>query len=74
MQYYLTSAAWVIADTVEELSGHPVAALPAREDPEVDFSVAFYNNGYPATGYHVGRSGKNCNTVDSALADDIIDD
>ncbi|HEX3565278.1 MAG TPA: serine hydrolase domain-containing protein [Acidimicrobiales bacterium] len=43
-------------------------------DPEVGLSVAFYNNGYPATGYDVGRSGRNRSTVVSALAGDLIDD
>jgi CubicO group peptidase (beta-lactamase class C family) len=43
-------------------------------DPEVDLSIAFYNNGYPATGYDVGRSGRNRSLVVSTLAGDIIDD
>jgi CubicO group peptidase (beta-lactamase class C family) len=43
-------------------------------DPEVDLSVAFYNNGYPATGYDVGRSGRNRSLVVSTLAGDIIAD
>jgi CubicO group peptidase (beta-lactamase class C family) len=43
-------------------------------DPEVDLSVAFYNNGYPATGYDVGRSGRNRSSVLSTLAGDVIDD
>jgi CubicO group peptidase (beta-lactamase class C family) len=43
-------------------------------DPEVDLSVAFYNNGYPATGYDVGRSGRNRSLVVTTLAGDILDD
>jgi CubicO group peptidase (beta-lactamase class C family) len=43
-------------------------------DPEVDLSVAFYNNGYPATGYDRGRSGRNRGVVISTLAADILDD
>ena len=43
-------------------------------DPEVDLSVAFYNNGYPATGYDVGRSGRNRSLVISTLAGDVIAD
>lgn len=43
-------------------------------DPEVDLSFAFYNNGYPATGYDVGRSGRNRSLVISTLAGDILDD
>lgn len=43
-------------------------------DPEVDLSVAFYTNGYPATGYDVGRSGRNRSVVVSTLAGDVIDD
>jgi CubicO group peptidase (beta-lactamase class C family) len=43
-------------------------------DPEVDLSVAFYTNGYPATGYDVGRSGRNRSTVISTLAADVLDD
>ena len=43
-------------------------------DPEADLSVAFYNNGYPVTGYDVGRSGRNRSTVVSTLAGDVIDD
>jgi CubicO group peptidase (beta-lactamase class C family) len=43
-------------------------------DPEADLSVAFYNNGYPATGYDRGRSGRNRGTVISTLAGDILDD
>jgi CubicO group peptidase (beta-lactamase class C family) len=42
-------------------------------DPEADLSVAFYNNGYPATGYDVGRSGRNRGLVVSTLAGDILD-
>jgi CubicO group peptidase (beta-lactamase class C family) len=45
----------------------------AWHDPEVDLSVAFYNNGYPATGYDVGRSGRNRSIVVSTLAGDVID-
>jgi CubicO group peptidase (beta-lactamase class C family) len=43
-------------------------------DPEVDLSIAFYNNGYPATGYDRGRSGRNRSLVVSTLAGDILDD
>lgn len=43
-------------------------------DPETDLSVAFYNNGYPATGYDRARSGRNRSVVISALAGDILDD
>jgi CubicO group peptidase (beta-lactamase class C family) len=43
-------------------------------DPEVDLSVAFYTNGYPATGYDVGRSGRNRSLVISTLAGDVLDD
>jgi CubicO group peptidase (beta-lactamase class C family) len=43
-------------------------------DPEVDLSVAFYTNGYPATGYDRGRAGRNRSTVISTLAGDVIDD
>ena len=43
-------------------------------DPEVDLSIAFYNNGYPATGYDRGRSGRNRGVVISMLAADILDD
>jgi CubicO group peptidase (beta-lactamase class C family) len=43
-------------------------------DPEVDLSVAFYTNGYPATGYDVSRSGRNRSLVLSTLAGDVIDD
>jgi CubicO group peptidase (beta-lactamase class C family) len=43
-------------------------------DPEVDLSIAFYNNGYPATGYDLGRSGSNRSLVVSTLAGDILDD
>jgi CubicO group peptidase (beta-lactamase class C family) len=43
-------------------------------DPEVDLSFAFYNNGYPATGYDRGRSGRNRSFVISTLAGDILDD
>ena len=43
-------------------------------DPEVDLSIAFYNNGYPATGYDTGRSGRNRSLVLSTLAGDLIDD
>ena len=43
-------------------------------DPEVDLSVAFYTNGYPASGYDVGRSGRNRSTVIGTLAADVLDD
>jgi CubicO group peptidase (beta-lactamase class C family) len=43
-------------------------------DPEADLSVAFYNNGYPATGYDRGRSGRNRGVVISTMAGDILDD
>jgi CubicO group peptidase (beta-lactamase class C family) len=43
-------------------------------DPDVDLSVAFYTNGYPATGYDVGRSGRNRSMVISTLAGDVLDD
>jgi CubicO group peptidase (beta-lactamase class C family) len=43
-------------------------------DPEVDLSVAFYTNGYPATGYDIGRAGRNRSTVVSTLAGDVVDD
>jgi CubicO group peptidase (beta-lactamase class C family) len=43
-------------------------------DPEVDLSVAFYNNGYPATGYDLGRSGRNRSLVISTLAGDVLID
>lgn len=43
-------------------------------DPEVDLSIAFYNNGYPATGYDRGRSGRNRSIVVGTLAFDILDD
>ena len=43
-------------------------------DPEVDLSVAFYTNGYPATGYDRGRAGRNRSTVISTLAGDLLDD
>ena len=43
-------------------------------DPEVDLSVAFYTNGYPPTGYDVGRSGRNRSTVISTLAGDALSD
>jgi CubicO group peptidase (beta-lactamase class C family) len=43
-------------------------------DPEGDLSVAFYNNGYPATGYDVGRSGRNRSLVISTLAGDVLRD
>ena len=43
-------------------------------DPEADLSFAFYNNGYPATGYDLGRSGRNRRVVVSTLGGDLIDD
>jgi CubicO group peptidase (beta-lactamase class C family) len=43
-------------------------------DPEADLSVAFYNNGYPVTGYDRGRSGRNRGVVISTLAGDVVDD
>lgn len=43
-------------------------------DPEADLSFAFYNNGYPATGYDHGRSGRNRRLVVSTLGGDLIDD
>jgi CubicO group peptidase (beta-lactamase class C family) len=43
-------------------------------DPETDLSVAFYTNGYPPTGYDVGRAGTNRSTVVSTLAADILED
>lgn len=43
-------------------------------DPEADLSFAFFNNGYPATGYDVGRSGRNRRLVVSTLGGDLIDD
>ncbi|MBW8826607.1 MAG: beta-lactamase family protein [Acidobacteria bacterium] len=41
-------------------------------DPEVDLSVAFYNNGYPAAGYDTARAGRNRSKIVSALAGDIL--
>jgi CubicO group peptidase (beta-lactamase class C family) len=41
-------------------------------DPEVDLSVAFFNNGYPATGYDRSRSGRNRSLVISTLAGDVV--
>lgn len=43
-------------------------------DPEVDLSIGFFNNGYPATGYDRGRSGRNRSLVISTLAGDILTD
>ena len=42
-------------------------------DPEADLSFAFYNNGYPAAGYDIGRSGRNRSKVVSMLGGDILD-
>lgn len=60
-----SSATWGHGGAPSSLTWH---------DPEVDLSVAFYNNGYPATGYDVGRSGRNRSLVISTLAGDVLDD
>jgi CubicO group peptidase (beta-lactamase class C family) len=42
-------------------------------DPETGLSFCFTTNGYPATGYDVGRAGRNRRQVIATLAADVID-
>jgi len=43
-------------------------------DPESGISFCFTTNGYPATGYDIGRSGRNRSKVLASLAGDVVDD
>jgi CubicO group peptidase (beta-lactamase class C family) len=42
-------------------------------DPETGMSFCFTTNGYPATGYDIGRAGRNRSTVIATLAGDVVD-